>query len=124
MQKLLRGLPSLYLSAAGESKKMNIRERQYFMFRKAIPVWIEGHSCELNSICLFSAEFDAAEGAELVITANSFYKAYLNGEFVAFGPARAAHGYCRVDRFSLAKRLRQGKNLLVVEAAGYNCRSF
>ena len=124
MQKLLRGLPSLYLSAAGESKKMNIRERQYFMFRKAIPVWIEEHSCELNSICLFSAEFDAAEGAELVITANSFYKAYLNGEFVAFGPARAAHGYCRVDGIALGKRLRQGKNLLVVEAAGYNCRSF
>lgn len=94
------------------------------MFQKAIPVWIKGRSRDLNGCCLFSAKFYMDGETRLVITANSFYKAYCNGRFIAFGPARAAHGFSRVDIHDLSDFIRPGENIVVVEAVGYNCRSF
>ncbi len=91
-------------------------------FEKALPVWKEGKQGELNSLWLFSACLRGKGKGVLYITANSFYKAYLNGKFLAFGPARAAHGYYRVDEIALGEL--QDGDILVIEVAGYNCRSF
>ncbi len=91
-------------------------------FEKGLPVWKRGEQRELNSRLLFSAPLKGRGTALLRVAANSFYKAYLNGKFLAFGPARAAHGYYRVDEIVLEGL--QGDDVLVVEAVGYNCRSF
>jgi alpha-L-rhamnosidase len=37
----------------------------------------------------------------LKITASALYRVYINGEFLGYGPARAAHGYFRVDEYDL-----------------------
>ena len=91
-------------------------------FLKAQPVWKKGTSSTLNSICLFSCEFHGKNGLKLVITACNEYRVFLNGSFLGFGPARASHGYSRVDEYEL-KNL-QETNLLVVEAAAYNTASY
>ncbi len=90
-------------------------------FERALPVWKEGKERELNSLWLFSVTIPTSGKGVLRITANSFYKAYVNGKFLAFGPARAAHGYYRVDELPLDVKT---GDILVVEVAGYNCRSF
>lgn len=91
-------------------------------FQKAIPVWLEKEEKTLNSICAFCVRFKRAENAEPLIAASNCYKAYLNGEFLAFGPSRAAHGYFRVDRIPL--RGLKEENVLFIEAAGYNTMNY
>ena len=84
------------------------------MFEKAIPVW---HDAGLNTNLIFQAEGDFS-GGTLRIAAADFYKVYADGEFLGFGPARAAKGYARVDTYAL-KDCRK----LTVEVAGYGCSS-
>ena len=57
--------------------------------------------------------------AVLRVTACTFYRAYINGEFLFHGPARAAHGYARVDTIDLSGCLRIGRNNVAIEVAGY-----
>ena len=40
------------------------------------------------------------------------------------GPARAGHGYYRVDEYDLSQKVRKGKNIVAVEVAGYNINTF
>lgn len=91
-----------------------------FMCAKA--VWQQGKERELNYGCAFVARFKKIQEAVLYITASSFYKAYLNGEFLGFGPARATHGYFRVDELPLTKQ--KEENILFVEVVGYNTRGY
>lgn len=91
-------------------------------FQKAEKIWADGRSRDMNVTCFFIVHFPYSENVRLTITACSFYRAYLNGQVIAYGPARAAHSVFRVDVVAL-KNL-QAENALVVEVAGYNCRSF
>lgn len=93
-------------------------------FEKAKPVWPAGLEKERNSFIGFRTSFDAVKGARcfLRITGASAYRVSLNARFAGYGPARAAKGRFRVDTIPLA--VRQGRNVLAVEAAGYNCMSY
>ena len=84
------------------------------MFKKAIPVW---HDAGLNTHLIFRAEGDFT-GARLRIAAADFYKVYVDGVFLGYGPARTAKGYARVDEYGLnsCRELR-------IEVAGYGCSS-
>ncbi len=94
--------------------------KKEFLFAK--PIWAKGLLQTKNVTCLFEAQFPRAEQARLKITACNFYRVYFNGEFLGYGPARAAHGYARVDEYSLP--CKEGVNRVTVEVAGYNCDSF
>jgi len=52
------------------------------------------------------------------IAAATIYRLFCNGVFVGHGPARAAHGYYRVDEWDLAADA--GVNHIAIEIAGYN----
>ncbi len=91
-------------------------------FQKAVPVWLKNEEKSLNSICAFCVMFGELKSAELYITANNCYKVYLNGEFLGFGPARAAHGHYRIDVLPLKNLKKQ--NVLFIEAAGYNTMNY
>ncbi|MBQ8850153.1 MAG: hypothetical protein IJ011_07480 [Clostridia bacterium] len=94
------------------------------MFKKAIPVFAEGKERELNYRLELRAETDSLKDTTLYISAFSFYRLTVNGRFVAFGPARAAGGYARVDVLPLDRFSIEGKkNEIVIEVAGYNCGS-
>ncbi len=53
--------------------------------------------------------------AEIFITADSRYKLWLNGHFVARGPARSWPQAQAVDRLDVARHLRAGPNVLAVQ---------
>ena len=95
-------------------------------FQSAQPVWPAGRETEMNLQVGFRATFDApkAERTVLRVAATTIYRAWLNGEFLGWGPARAAHGFYRVDEWDLTKKLRPGKNLVAIEVAGYNANSY
>jgi len=96
------------------------------LMQKALPIWAEGREKEMNLTLGFRGVFKATpnQKAQLKITASTFYRVFLNGEFLGYGPARAAHGYFRVDEYNLTKRLLSGENVIAIEVAGYNVNSF
>ena len=57
--------------------------------------------------------------ATFALTARNFYRLYINGEVVMHGPARTAHGYCRVDEVDVTDYLRVGENHIGVEVMVY-----
>jgi alpha-L-rhamnosidase len=96
-------------------------------FQHAQPVWPKGRETEKNLFVGFRSTFVAPDGngkVRLHLTASCLYRAFLNGEFLAHGPARAGHGWYRVDEIDLSGRLRPGENTLAIEVAGYNANSF
>jgi alpha-L-rhamnosidase len=96
------------------------------LMKKALPVWADGREREMNLTLCFQGVFEAKESKEtgLKITGSTLYRVFLNGEFLGYGPARAAHGWFRVDEYDLTQKVRPGKNLLAVEVAGYNSNSY
>ncbi len=95
------------------------------MFKQAIPVFAEGKEYEMNYHLVLRASIDSLKNTTLFVTAFSFYRLTVNGSFVAFGPARAAAGYARVDEHDLsAYESGNRENEIVIEAVGYNCRSY
>ena len=95
-------------------------------FAAARPIWPKGREREKNLFVGFRAVFEAPETEKTVlrITAASLYRAFINGEFVGYGPARGPHGYFRVDEWDLTGRLGSGKNIVAIEVAGYNVNSY
>ena len=93
-------------------------------FRLAEGVWGKDR-VGTNSYIRFKVSFDAAAGENpiLRITASTVYRAVLNGKYVGYGPARAAEGFFKVDEWPLAGALKP-KNELVVDVAGYECKSY
>ena len=97
------------------------------MFIKATPVWGNYVSSteKLNRHLVFRETAVSLKGTVLNIAAADFYRLTVNGEFVGFGPARTAKGYARVDSYDLsgAKDTNNGENEIVIEVAGYCCKS-
>ncbi|MGB6689111.1 MAG: hypothetical protein WBE76_14855 [Terracidiphilus sp.] len=74
----------------------------------------------------FRAVFDAPEGPRirLLVAGSTLYRVYLNGELLAWGPARGPHEYFRVDVLDLTQRAAKGENVVAIEVAGYNVNSY
>ena len=95
-------------------------------FQSAQPVWPEGKELERNLLVEFRSVFEKPDAAAVTLrlAGASLYRVFVNGQFTAHGPARAGHGFYRVDEWEIANRLRPGRNELVIEVAGYNANSF
>jgi alpha-L-rhamnosidase len=95
-------------------------------FVVAKPIWPKERETEKNLFVGFRTGFQApAKGRVwLRATGSTLYRVWLNGEFLAHGPARAAHGFYRVDDLDLTSRLKPGENFVSFEVAGYNANSF
>lgn len=113
------------LFALGFFSQANATQVDVFM-QKAKPVWAAGREKEMNVNLGFRTVFQASAGnpVKVKIAASTIYRIFLNGEFLGSGPARAAHGWFRVDEYDLDSRLRAGENILAIEVAGYNVNSF
>ena len=95
-----------------------------FVFDRALPVWKKDGQREMNQSLEFSCEFASKTGTELRISGASSYLVFVNGEFAAHGPARAAHGFYKADRISLDPYAKGEKTDLRIVASGYNCNAF
>lgn len=93
------------------------------MFLKAVPVYGEGKQRQMNSFLHFRETTGSLRETVLSITAYSFFRLWVNGQFVFFGPSRAAGGYARVEEIDLSPYDNGDTNELVVEVAGYACGS-
>ncbi len=100
----------------------------YFYFEQAKPTWKRGDSRKMNQALDFVAYLSKAaireETVTLSMTAACSYVLFVNGAFVAYGPARAAHGLYKVDRMDLSPYLTKEENTIAVRVTGYNMNSF
>ena len=60
-----------------------------------------------------------AERVTVRLTARNVYRLYVNGEILMHGPARTAHGYCRVDEVDVTEHLIDGVNHVAIEVMEY-----
>ncbi len=95
-----------------------------YLFKKAVPVWEEGTEKEMNLTLSFAAKIGRTEKATLCLAASTCYLIFVNGKFVGQGPARAGHGYYRVDEIDIAPLLTEETNIVAVRVSGYNINSF
>ena len=91
------------------------------MFLKAKPIWASGLRREMNTLIALRATYKATEAAELHIAVAYFYRAFVDGKFIGFGPARAAKGYFRKDILPLVAD--GAEHEVVIEAEGLCCES-
>ncbi len=113
----------IFSACAGELKS---EADKGSLMKKAVPVWAKGRDKEMNLTLGFRGSFNAASGGRYVIrvTASCLYRVFLNGEFIGYGPARACHGYFRVDEYNVSERVIRGENIVAFEVAGYNVNTY
>lgn len=94
------------------------------MFKHAQAVWPHGMEREKNLAVCFIIDLESLYDCKLYITASTFYRLFVNGTFVSFGPARAAQGYARVDVVELGRfHHPHSHNSIRIEVVGYYCHS-
>jgi len=92
-------------------------------FKNAKMIFLGSKRFDVNVQAGFRKDFSLKakpESIVLRITGRTFCKIYINGEFVFYGPARAAHEHARVDMIDIDKFVKTGTNTLAIEVAGYN----
>ncbi len=105
---------------------ISLAEGNAVIMKKAIPIWAEGREKEMNLNLGFRGSFQAKNDQKTIlrITASTLYRVSINGQYLGYGPARAGHGFFRVDTYDISNSLKSGKNLVAVEVAGYNINTF
>ncbi|MDX1520174.1 MAG: alpha-L-rhamnosidase N-terminal domain-containing protein [Anaerolineae bacterium] len=95
--------------------------------------WIgSGHAFDLHEVYLCFRSPDGwrlsavSKQADLYLTADSRYKLWVNGQFVARGPARCYPESQAVDRLDVTGYLQRGRNLIAVQVyqPGYSHFSY
>ena len=66
-------------------------------------IWAKGLLEEKNVMLAFRNRLTPCRDCELKLAASNLYRLSVNGEMIGYGPARAAHGYSRLDSYSLEK---------------------
>ncbi len=94
-----------------------------FQFKKAQPVWSVGRAGEKNCELAFRTVLPSGE-YRICLAVSSIYRIWVNGIFAAAGPARAAHGYYRVDEHFLGEFFNKERNVIVIETVGYNTATY
>ncbi len=95
-----------------------------YTFRAATPVWEVGTARVMNRTLSFCANLAGGQTAKLAAAASCSFVLLVNGEFVAHGPARCAHGHFRVDEYDLTPYLTKSVNRVTLRVVGYNVNGF
>ena len=95
------------------------------LMKNAQPVFIAGLEDETNVQAGFVCSIELTKGdiegkeAKVYAAARNFYRLYVNGTLCAHGPARAAHGFLRVDEIDVSDHLTEGSNVFAFEVTSY-----
>ena len=65
-------------------------------------VWGKGLLAERNIHLVFQYSYVPQEADRLELAASNLYRLFIDGKPVGYGPARAAHGFSRLDSYCLA----------------------
>ncbi len=96
-------------------------------FASAKWIWKDAESVNsYNNSAVFRRKFEVTDrlSGEIDLVADSFYRLFVNGEWVADGPARAYPEHCRFDRLKLDRYLKEGKNELEIIVRYFGCGTF
>lgn len=95
-----------------------------YTFNEALPVWEAGKDKKMNYNLVFRTVVDKADNVKIALSASSMYQMFVGGKLVSEGPARAGHGYYRVDEIDISKYLTQEKNIVCIYVDGYYVENF
>lgn len=72
---------------------------ELYTFKKAKSIWVENLKNEYNQFVGFytNIDIDKETSVNISVSARSYYRLFINGEFVSSGPARTGENFCRVD---------------------------
>ena len=85
-------------------------------------VWAKGRGEEYNCNLAFCLTTKGTDTGLLRIAAANLYRLHVNGKFIAYGPARTAEGYARVDEIPFT--FENGRAEIVFEVVNYYMRNF
>lgn len=98
------------------------------LFELAKPVWLQGKTEEIHIRAQFRAVFRCEEEdvkkTVCRVATSGIYNLFVNGRFVAYGPARAGKNHFRMDAVSIAPFIKKGVNVIALEVAGYYVNSY
>lgn len=94
------------------------------LFKDAKPVWIDGEQETKNLRAIFQTTVLAEPNMSVAIATSCIYKLYINGKFIAYGPARAGRNHFRVDEISLCSNDECEEFILTFEVQSYQVNSF
>jgi hypothetical protein len=96
------------------------RETAADIFGESRWIWPNRHHWDIaNSYALFRKSFQLGAlplQAPLFITADQSYRLFVNGQFVARGPARGVQSHWPYDEIDIRKYLKKGRNVLAIRA--------
>ncbi len=90
-------------------------------FKKAKPVWLPNLQRNIT-LGFYTLVKTGGTPLDLSVATAGFYRVFLDGKFVQSGPARCAHGFYRVDQFSLD--IEEGEHHIAIETVQYGLNSF
>ncbi len=85
-------------------------------------VWAEGRGEEYNCNLAFCLSAEGEGEGLLRIAAANLYRLHVNGKMTAYGPARTAEGYARVDEIPFS--FENGRAEIVFEVVNYHMHNF
>ncbi len=86
-------------------------------------VWNKELRTEKNHTLAFVYQWNAEKGDTLHLAASNLYRIFANGTLIGYGPARAPHGYSRVDSYDFSSY--HGKTVrLVLEVFASNINTY
>lgn len=86
-------------------------------------IWAKNMSHEKNVHVAYLYTLKPNADTYLELAASNLYRLFVDGAFVGYGPARAAHGYSRLDKYALADWA--GKEIVIaVEVYSANVNSY
>ena len=96
------------------------------MLQKALPIWAKGREKEMHLRLRFKTILERPDAADCIVklATSGLYNLYVNGKFVAYGPARAGRGHFRIDEYDILPYLCDGKNVVVIEVCAFNVTSY
>lgn len=66
-------------------------------------IWANANLKEMNVQYTFQYTLTPKDDTMIRLAASNLYRIFVGGKLVGYGPARAAHGYSRIDEYSLAE---------------------
>ena len=85
-----------------------------YTFKQAVPVWENQKENEINYNLCFRVIIPHSSNCIIALSASNMYQMFVNGRFVSEGPARAGHGYYRVDEINLSEMLTKKNNIVCI----------
>jgi len=94
-------------------------------FIAAKPIWAKEYVDEFNIMLTLRANVSYLGGKyELAAAADNFYRLFINGSFIYFGPQKCGQGWWRKDLLDITSYLKEGDNEILIDVIHYGIDAF